>query len=56
LSEGNHDFFMGEYFNDVLEMEVFEEMTNAQLDNLNVLIAHGDTTGQQQYQILIVSQ
>jgi len=44
LSEGNHDFFMGEYFNDVLEMEVFEEMTNAQLDNLNVLIAHGDTT------------
>ncbi|HBI47548.1 MAG TPA: hypothetical protein DDX93_02330 [Smithella sp.] len=43
LSEGNHDFFMGEYFHDVLGMEVFEEMTNARLDNLNVLIAHGDT-------------
>jgi UDP-2,3-diacylglucosamine hydrolase len=25
-------------------MEVFEEMTNVRLDNLNVLIAHGDTT------------
>ncbi|MFZ2396328.1 MAG: UDP-2,3-diacylglucosamine diphosphatase [Smithella sp.] len=44
LSEGNHDFFMGEYFSDVLGMEVFEEMINAKLDNLNVLIAHGDTT------------
>jgi len=43
LSEGNHDFFMGEYFSDVLGMKVFEEMTNAKLDNLNVLIAHGDT-------------
>lgn len=43
LSEGNHDFFMEEYFSDVLGMEVFEEMTKTQLDNLNVLIAHGDT-------------
>ncbi|KUG22277.1 udp-2,3-diacylglucosamine hydrolase [hydrocarbon metagenome] len=43
LCEGNHDFFMGEYFSDVLGMEVFEEMTNAKLDKLNVLIAHGDT-------------
>jgi len=44
LSEGNHDFFMGEYFRDVLGMEVFEEMMNAKLDDLRVLIAHGDTT------------
>lgn len=43
LSEGNHDFFMREYFSDVLGMEVFEEMTNAKLDKLNVLVAHGDT-------------
>lgn len=42
LSEGNHDFFMGEYFHDVLGMEVFEETTEAKLDGLNVLIAHGD--------------
>jgi UDP-2,3-diacylglucosamine hydrolase len=43
LGEGNHDFFMGEYFHDVLGMEVFEEMMEAKLDNLNVLVAHGDT-------------
>ncbi|MBN1364883.1 MAG: UDP-2,3-diacylglucosamine diphosphatase [Syntrophaceae bacterium] len=43
LSEGNHDFFMGEYFHDVLGMKVYEETNDAKLDNLNVLIAHGDT-------------
>jgi len=43
LSEGNHDFFIGEYFHDILGMEVYEEITKAKLDNLNVLIAHGDT-------------
>ena len=44
LNEGNHDFFMGGYFRDVLGMEVFEEWTNVKLDNLRALIAHGDTT------------
>jgi UDP-2,3-diacylglucosamine hydrolase len=43
LSEGNHDFFMGEYFRDILGMEVFEEMMNIRLDDLRALIAHGDT-------------
>lgn len=43
LSEGNHDFFMREFFSDFLGIEVFEEMTKTKLDNLNVLIAHGDT-------------
>ncbi len=46
FSEGNHDFFMGEYFHDVLGMEVLEENTEAKLDGLNVLIAHGDTADQ----------
>lgn len=44
LNEGNHDFFMGEYFRDVLGMEVFEEWANVKLDSLRALIAHGDTT------------
>lgn len=44
LCEGNHDFFMKEYFHDVLGMEVYEEFTDAKLDNLNALVAHGDTT------------
>lgn len=43
LSEGNHDFFLGEYFHDVLGMDVFEETIDAKMDNLKVLIAHGDT-------------
>ena len=43
LCEGNHDFFMEEYFHDVLGMEVFEEMADARLDNSRILIAHGDT-------------
>lgn len=43
LSEGNHDFFLKEYFNDVLGMEVFEEWADVKMDNLKVLIAHGDT-------------
>ncbi|PKN50755.1 MAG: hypothetical protein CVU55_15335 [Deltaproteobacteria bacterium HGW-Deltaproteobacteria-13] len=43
LGEGNHDFFMGEYFHDVLGMDVFEELTDARLNNSRILIAHGDT-------------
>jgi len=43
LFEGNHDFFMKDYFYDVLGMEVFEDQTDIKLDNLRVLIGHGDT-------------
>ncbi|MRR16045.1 MAG: UDP-2,3-diacylglucosamine diphosphatase [Deltaproteobacteria bacterium] len=43
LCEGNHDFFMEEYFNDVLGMEVFEEWADIKLDHLRVLVGHGDT-------------
>lgn len=43
LCEGNHDFFMREYFQDVLGMEVFEEWANIQLDELRALVGHGDT-------------
>ncbi len=43
LCEGNHDFFMKEYFHDVLGMEVFEEWADIRLDKLRMLLAHGDT-------------
>jgi UDP-2,3-diacylglucosamine hydrolase len=43
LCEGNHDFFMGEYFRDIPGMNVFEETADANLDALKVLVAHGDT-------------
>jgi UDP-2,3-diacylglucosamine hydrolase len=53
LGEGNHDFFMGEYFHDVLGMEVFDEMTNAKLDNLNILVAHGDTADEKNIRYIL---
>jgi UDP-2,3-diacylglucosamine hydrolase len=43
LCEGNHDFFLKEYFKDVLGMEVFEEWAAVDLDGLRVLVSHGDT-------------
>ena len=43
LCEGNHDFFMKEYFRDKLGMEVFEEWADIHLDGLRMLVAHGDT-------------
>jgi UDP-2,3-diacylglucosamine hydrolase len=54
LGEGNHDFFMGEYFHDVLGMEVFEEITDAKLDNLNVLVAHGDTADRKNIKYILL--
>ncbi len=41
--EGNHDFFMKEYFQNVLGMEVFEEWATIRMDRLQMLISHGDT-------------
>ena len=49
LCEGNHDFFMKEYFHDVLGMEVFEEWADIKLDTLNTLVAHGDTVDRSNY-------
>lgn len=43
LCEGNHDFFLKEYFKDVMGMEVFEEWAAVDLDGLRVLVSHGDT-------------
>lgn len=54
LSEGNHDFFMDEYFTDVLGMEVFDEMITAKLDDLNVLVAHGDTADSSNFRYLLL--
>lgn len=49
LSEGNHDFFLKEYFHDVLGMEVFEEWADVKIESLNALIAHGDTTDENNF-------
>lgn len=41
--EGNHDFFLKEYFQNVLGMEVYEEWADVRLDDMKILVAHGDT-------------
>jgi UDP-2,3-diacylglucosamine hydrolase len=52
--EGNHDFFMKEYFQDVLDMEVFEEWATITLDNLRILISHGDTVDHSNWRYLML--
>ena len=52
--EGNHDFFMKEYFQDVLGMEVFEKWATIQLDNLRILISHGDTVDHSNWRYLML--
>jgi len=42
LGEGNHDFFLAEYFRDLLGMDVFEESATLKLDDTKVFVAHGD--------------
>jgi UDP-2,3-diacylglucosamine hydrolase len=53
LGEGNHDFSLGEYFHDVLGMEVFQEWADVKIDNLRVLIGHGDTADQTNIKYLL---
>lgn len=43
LIEGNHDFFLREYFHDVLAIEVFEEWADVKMNSMRALIGHGDT-------------
>lgn len=43
LFEGNHDFFMKDYFYEVLGMEVIEEGADIVQDDLRILASHGDT-------------
>ncbi|MGC9976889.1 MAG: UDP-2,3-diacylglucosamine diphosphatase [Syntrophales bacterium] len=43
LFEGNHDFFLGDYFTKTHGMAVFAEWANVNLDGRSVLISHGDT-------------
>lgn len=53
LNEGNHDFFLKEYFQNVLGMNVFEEWADVKIDNLRVLIAHGDTMDKTNFKYLL---
>ncbi len=43
LAEGNHDFFLADYFTRMLGMEVFPDWATLHLDGYRVLFSHGDT-------------
>ncbi len=43
LAEGNHDFFLADYFTRMLGMEVFPDWATLHLDGHRVLFSHGDT-------------
>ena len=54
IFEGNHDFFMKEYFHDVLGMKVSEEQAVIKLDSLQTLIGHGDTADQNNIKYMLL--
>lgn len=43
LCEGNHDFFLGDYFTERLGIGVYPEWAEFAIDGLRVLVSHGDT-------------
>lgn len=42
LAEGNHDFFLADYFSRYLGMEVTPDWAEVKLDRQRILFAHGD--------------
>lgn len=51
ICEGNHDFFLTDYFSGKLGFEVYQEWAEFDFDGLRVLASHGDTvdTGNHRY-------
>ncbi len=43
LCEGNHDFFLMDYFSSKLGLDVHQEWAEFQFDGLRILASHGDT-------------
>ena len=43
ICEGNHDFFLGDYFTKIHGISVVTEWADIKLDKMHVLISHGDT-------------
>ncbi|MDQ5985146.1 MAG: UDP-2,3-diacylglucosamine hydrolase [Syntrophus sp. SKADARSKE-3] len=52
LCEGNHDFFLKEYFNDMLKMTVYEDIAVIERDGRRLFVAHGDLIDQTNVQYL----
>jgi UDP-2,3-diacylglucosamine hydrolase len=43
LCEGNHDFYLSNYFSHRLGIDVYPEWAEFTLDGLRILVSHGDT-------------
>jgi UDP-2,3-diacylglucosamine hydrolase len=54
LCEGNHDFFLKDYFPGRLGFDVYPEWAEFTIDGLRILISHGDTVdrGNRRYLVL----
>ncbi|MCG6533928.1 MAG: UDP-2,3-diacylglucosamine diphosphatase [Syntrophales bacterium LBB04] len=47
IYEGNHDFFLNDYFGLCLGMTVVQESSTLDMDGLRIYVAHGDTVDQE---------
>lgn len=54
LCEGNHDFSLGEYFTDRLEIPVFTDWADIELNSRRFYIAHGDTVDEENRKYLFL--
>ncbi|MBN1829453.1 MAG: UDP-2,3-diacylglucosamine diphosphatase [Deltaproteobacteria bacterium] len=54
LCEGNHDFFLADYFTKILDIEVYPLEAQFDLDGKRIIVSHGDTVDQdnRRYQTL----
>ncbi len=54
LCEGNHDFFLTDFFSKSLGMEIFTEWAVLDLDGHKVLLSHGDTIDRRNRKYLLL--
>jgi UDP-2,3-diacylglucosamine hydrolase len=54
LCEGNHDFFLADYFAVELGVEIITEWASVNLDGRRVLISHGDTVDESNRKYLLL--
>ncbi|MBI5682232.1 MAG: UDP-2,3-diacylglucosamine diphosphatase, partial [Deltaproteobacteria bacterium] len=47
--EGNHDFFMGRFFTETLEADVYSDNAEITLDGKKIFMAHGDMINKKDY-------
>ena len=54
LCEGNHDFFLGDYFTKIHGISVYPEWADCVLNGKRVLVSHGDTVDRENRKYLLL--